>query len=294
VDLRKLSIFSRVAELGSIQAAATELHIAQPAVSIAVQKLEQELGVQLFNRMGRGIRISSEGQAALQQVQVILAQVSELEQSIGDRQQLLSGELNLSCPAMLATYFLPKPLGQFLNLHPQLRANINQAGTQNIRQQLLKGELDLGIVNLDEDSDHSALELAPLLKEQVVLCTPDRHKWAEKKSISLAQLHGSPMVLYEQGYYLREHFNQLCEAQNVVPDVRLQTNFLPLLIRSVKEGMGTTIGLKMMATQESGLTGIAFRPRQYLKMALAKRKGQALSLANQAFFDWVKEHAKEF
>jgi len=294
VDLRKLSIFSRVAELGSIQAAATELHIAQPAVSIAVQKLEQELGVQLFNRVGRGIRISSEGQAALQQVQVILAQVSELEQSIGDRQQLLSGELNLSCPAMLATYFLPKPLGQFLNLHPQLRANINQAGTQNIRQQLLKGELDLGIVNLDEDSDHSALELAPLLKEQVVLCIPDRHKWADNKSITLAQLDGSPMVLYEQGYYLREHFNQLSEAQNVVPDVRLQTNFLPLLIRSVKEGMGTTIGLKMMATQESGLTGIAFRPRQYLKMALAKRKGQALSLANQAFFDWVKEHAKEF
>jgi len=290
VDLRKLSIFSRVAELGSVQAAATELHIAQPAVSIAVQKLEAELDVQLFNRVGRGIRITREGQAVLEQAQLILAQVSALEQSIGHRRQLLSGELSLSCPAMLATYFLPKPLGQFLNLHPQLRANINQDGTQSIRQQLLKGELDLGIVSLDEDTDHSALELAPLLKEQIVLCVPNDHPWANKKSIQLSQLNVSPMVLYEQGYYLREHFNKLCTAQNVAPDVRLQTNFLPLLIRSVKEGMGTTIGLDMMAAQESGLTGIAFRPRQYLKMALAKRKGQALSLANQAFFDWVNEN----
>lgn len=292
MDLRKLSIFSRVAELGSIQAAAAELHIAQPAVTIAVQKLQQELGVKLFNRVGRGIRITSEGEAVLQQAQQILAQVDALKQSVGERQQLLSGELSLSCPAMLATYFLPKPLGQFLSLHPQLRANINQDGTQNIRQQLLKGELDLGIVSLDKDTDHSALELAPLVKEQIVLCTPKQHPWAEKKSISLAQLDGTPMVLYEQGYYLREHFSQLCVAQDVAPDVRLQTNFLPLLISSVKEGMGTTIGLKMMATQESGLTGLPFRPRQYLKMALAKRKGQALSLANQAFFDWVLEHAK--
>ena len=290
MDLRKLSIFTRVAELGSVQAAATDLHIAQPAVTIAVQKLQQELGIKLFNRMGRGIRITSEGEAVLQQAQLILAQVDALKQSVGERQQLLNGELSLSCPAMLATYFLPKPLGQFLSLHPQLRANINQDGTQNIRQQLLKGELDLGIVSLDEDTDHSALELAPLLKEQIVLCTRNDHPWAKKKNIQLSTLNASPMVLYEQGYYLREHFNRLCETQDVVPDVRLQTNFLPLLISSVKEGMGTTIGLNMMATQESGLTGLPFQPRQYLKMALAKRKGQALSHANQAFFDWVKEN----
>ena len=75
MDLRKLSIFTRVAELGSVQAAATDLHIAQPAVTIAVQKLQQELGIKLFNRVGRGIRITSEGQAVLEQAQGILAQV---------------------------------------------------------------------------------------------------------------------------------------------------------------------------------------------------------------------------
>ena len=95
------------------------------------------------------------------------------------------------------------------------------------------------------------------------------------------------MVVYESGYFIRSALDQLCASRAVIPEYRMQTNFLPLLINMVKQGLGTTVGLKVMAEREPGIVGVPLAPGIDVRMSLAKRRGRTISGANQAFMDWV-------
>ena len=121
----------------------------------------------------------------------------------------------------------------------------------------------------------------------MVLCVAHDHPWSKLDSIDISQLDQSPMVVYESGYFIRSKLDQLCAGRDIHPDYRMQTNFLPLLIKMVKEGLGSTVGLKIMADEEPGITGIPLKPATQVSMALAKRKGRTISRANQSFLDWA-------
>ena len=100
MDLRKLDIFTRVARLKSFSRAAEDLHMAQPAVSIAVRKLEESLGVTLLDRSGRQVTLTAEGSVVLARADVILRETEELLRTSDAMGQLLQGELNIACPSM--------------------------------------------------------------------------------------------------------------------------------------------------------------------------------------------------
>ncbi len=293
MDLRKLTIFREVALRNSFRRAAEALHMAQPAVSIAIQKLEEELSTTLFNRRGRHIKITQEGEDVLRRAEIILSEVQELQQSVVQMNELLKGELTIACPAMLATYFFPDILSEFLQAHPGLTANISQTGSQQIKEQLLNHDIELGVVTLKKGEQGKTdieleLELIELTKEHIVICMASDHAWHQQKSIRIKQLDNSPMVLYEKDYFIRQTLDTLCTVHQVTPDIRIQTNFLPLLTRTVKQGLGTTIGLSMMANEEDGIVGIPLSPRTEVRMAIAKRRGHTISRANQAFLDWLE------
>jgi LysR family cyn operon transcriptional activator len=261
MDLRKLEIFAAVAQYSSFSEAAKQLHMAQPAVSISVRKLEEVLETILFDRSGRQVALTAEGENLLHRAQQILEDVEELSRSVGSMNKLLSGELSIACPSMVATYYLPDLLSEFLTTHPGLKASVTQAGTTRVEQMLLNDEIELGITTYQHSPSHNDLELTPLLDEQ--------------------------MVVYESGYFIREKLDQLCARQSVQADFRMQSNFLPLLLKMVRQGMGATVGLRIMAEEEPGITGVPLSPATAVTMALAKRRGRTISKANQAFLDWV-------
>lgn len=284
MDLRKLEIFTAVAREGSFSAAAEQLHMAQPAVSIAVRKLEESLAVSLFDRSGRSTSLTAEGAELLTRAEAILQQVQALSHTAGNLRNLLQGELRLACPSMLATYFLPDLLSDFLALHPGLTAAVTQAGTGEIEEMLLQDEIEIGVTSARH---HPELEILPLIEEQMVVCVAQDHPWAERKKLRIKDLHQVPMVVYERGYFIRQQLDQLCSESGTQPDLRIQSNFLPLLVRMVKQGLGVTIGLRSMAEQEPELSGIPLTPATAVPMAIAKRRGRTISGANQAFLDWL-------
>ena len=288
MDLRKLTIFREVALHNSFRRAAEALHMAQPAVSIAIQKLEDELGTRLFSRRGRHIKITPEGVDVLARTEVILNEVNDLQQSVAQMNELLKGELTIACPAMLATYFFSDLLSQFLLAHPGLTATITQTGSQHIKEQLLNGDIELGVITLEKGDPDNELTLIELIREQIVVCVSRQHPWQAQKSVRIKQLDNSPMVLYEKDYFIRQTLDTLCATHQVTPDIRIQTNFLPLLTRTVKQGLGTTVGLRMMANEEEGIVGIPLSPRAEVRMAIAKRRSHTISRANQAFLDWLE------
>lgn len=287
MDLRKLEIFVTVARLGSFSRAAEQLHMAQPAVSIAVRKLEESLGLSLFDRSARRATLTAEGQRLLAQAEDVLDRVRALEASAGALGGLLQGEMNIACPSMLATYFLPELLSDFLTLHPGLTASVTQAGTREIKAMLLADQIEVGVTSVDGAAGNDELELIPLVREEMVVCVAANHPWAQRRFLHLADLQDTPMVVYESGYFIREHLDALCREAGVAPDLRLQSNFLPLLVRMVTRGVGVTVGLRIMAEQEPGIVGLPLRPRAAVPMALARRRGRVISRANQAFLNWL-------
>lgn len=287
MDLRKLEIFVRVAQLKNFSRAAASLHMAQPAVSIAIRKLEEEVEARLLDRSGRHARLTAEGENLLKRAQFILREVEDLKRSTSAMRDLMQGELSIGCPSMLATYFLPDLLSGFLRKHPGLHAAVTQAGTTRVEQMLLDDEIELGVTTKSDLARTPELELVPLVSEQIVLCMAVDHPWAKRCQIKVTDLHETPMVVYESGYYIRSALDHLCAEQGVTPEYRMQSNFLPLLTNMVKQGMGTTVGLKVMADQEPGIIGVPLSPRTNVRMALAKRRGRSISRANQAFLDWV-------
>ncbi|MFV0277058.1 MAG: LysR family transcriptional regulator [Parahaliea sp.] len=287
MDLRKLHIFCTVARLGSFSQAAENLHMAQPAVSIAVRKLEEELGLALLDRGGRQVAATAEGRELRQRAEAILGEVDALRHSLGERRQLLRGELTVSCPSMVATYFLPCLLGNFLAHHPGLSANISQCGSGDILRQLLRGELELGVVSEDELAPDAPLERVALLEQPILLCMHAGHPWASRAQIAVEELHDSPMVVYASGYFIRQRLDALCEERGVRPEFRLQSNFLPLLVNMVRQGFGTTVGLEVLTAAEKGIVGVPLAGGARLHMALAKRRGGRISRVNQTFFDWL-------
>ena len=284
MDLRTLEIFTTVARNASFSAAAEQLHMAQPAVSIAVRKLEESLDLTLIDRSGRRAELTAEGRQLLAQAEEVLRQVEAMEQSAGALKGLMQGELSIACPSMLATYFLPGLLSGFLSQHPGLRASVTQAGTSQVEALLLQDEIEIGVTSAESTAE---LELLPLVREQMVICLAQDHPWARRRYIPIADLQDLPMVVYESGYLIRSMLDQLCREHGVTPDLRMQSNFLPLLISMVKQGLGVTVGLRAMAEQEPGIIGIPLSPRSAVPMALAKRRGRRISRANQAFMDWV-------
>ncbi len=287
MDLRKLQIFVAVAQAMSFSRAAEMLPMAQPAVSIAIRKLEEELDCLLFERQHRRVRLTSEGERLFEKASLILDQVADLEQSVRAMQNLLAGELSIACPSMLATYYLPGLLGDFLALHPGLKASVTQMGTARIEAMLLGDEIEIGVITADRAAPHPELEMQTLVKEKLVVCVAAEHPWARRREIAISALHNAPMVVYENSYFIREKLDQLCAEQSVQPDFRMQTNFLPLIVKMVRQGMGATVGLQMMASEEQGIVCLPLKPRVHLTLALAKRRGRRISRANQAFVDWL-------
>lgn len=287
MDLRKLQIFVAVVTEGNFSRAAEHLHMAQPPVSIAVQKLEQQLGAKLLIRDRKCLALTPEGQEVFDQARRILQQVEDLSQSVGEYSRLLRGEIDVACPSMVGTYFLPDVLGEFLDLHPGLTASVTQAGTQKIQQMILSDDIELGVVT--QKGLAPELEVVPLLSETICVCVAAEHPLRQKSTLRVSDLDQLPMVLYQSDYFIRQRLDVLCAAEGAEPDIRLQTNYLPLLAKMVKQNRGATVALSMMAAQEAGLYALPLVPQEPIEIGIAYRRGRQLSKANRGFVDWLSQ-----
>ncbi len=285
MDIRKLEIFAAVARLGSITAASRQLHMAQPAVSIAIQKLEHQLGCTLLYRDRKGVRLTAEGQLALTQAERVLAEMGAFSNLMSQARALVTGTLTLSCPAMLANYVLPELLAPFLAAHPGLTASVQQAGTRAIAEGLHSGEIELGVVSGPPAEE---LDSLTLLQTDMVLLVPEAHPLARASAVSVHALSGQPMVVYQREYHLRQRLDRLCRAHQVTPDIKLETNFLPLIARMVREGVGLGVGLASMAIQEPGIKGVSLVEETPFSLSLAWLSRRPLSRASHAFIHYLE------
>ena len=291
MDVRQLKFFLGVAQCESFTKAAEKLHIAQPALSIAIKKLEEELEVLLFNRRDRKITLTAEGEALLLHAQGILQGVNNAKREIADLRGLLKGEVRVGLTPMLSSFFFPKIISSFKLSHPGLRISISGDSAWCIQRKIESGELDVGVIAGEVPE---GLDSHHLLREEIVACVYPGHPFAERKKVALCELLGEPLIHYKEGYHLRELIDELCACEGIIPAVVAESNLFSLIRSLVKEKLGLAFFLKMVVARDTEVVAISCDPPLFVNLYIAWKKNSYLSRANRAFVDFLIQELDEY
>ena len=197
MDLRRLEIFVKVAELGSFSRAAQALALTQPTVSEHVRALEDELGVQLLDRLGRGAAPTRAGQLLIGYAQRMLTLAREARQAIDQFQGRLSGELVIGGSTIPGEYVLPALIGQFKAKQADISTVLLIGDSRQVCEWLEDGRIEIGVVGARPTQ--RVLEARELMGDELVVAVPAEHGWAKRQTVTLAELQGEPLVVRERG-----------------------------------------------------------------------------------------------
>lgn len=285
MNIRQLQIFRSVAQHLNFSKAAEELFIAQPAISIAIKKLEMELDTPLFNRASKRVSLTPEGKALLNHANTILKQVADAKTEMHSLRGLERGEVRIAMPAMLGAYHFPALFDHFMQQHPNLQIYVEEEGTRQIEQHLQDGLIDLGVITMDQA--HDTLEVHPLIDEEMVICTAPGHPFAGREKVSAEEFFEENLILVKGGYFLRETIDRLSQQLQKTPKIIFETNLMSLIKRLVLGANGISTCLQFVLQQEQELAGVSFDPPIYFRMGLAWKKDHYLSAANRAFVNFL-------
>ena len=285
MNLKRLEYFCQLAKLGNFTKAANKIGIAQPALSISIQKLEQETGLKLINRTEKSSLLTAEGQVLYKLASQLLSQAKQIELELEELKDLERGTIRFGVSAMMGSYYFPTVLTAFKQEYPNIKIVLIDQGTAALKQMLLNGELDIALVR--NEHENSQLRYTELINEEVVAGMALTNPLANQKSLSLAQFCLQPLVLFQEGYYLREVVSQYSKKHHLSLDIRMETNLIELQKSLVQHEVGVTTCLSRILKDEQQMTTIPFEPKIEFKLGLAWKKNHYLSKASKAFIAYL-------
>jgi DNA-binding transcriptional LysR family regulator len=237
MDLRQLRYFQVVARLENVTRAAQELHIAQPSLSKTIARLEESLGVPLFERRGRRIRLNQFGKTFLKRVERSFDELKEGQREVADLAGLERGSVTVGATI---SHQLPHIFMEYLTLHPHVNFRFLRV-TQHLELQemLMNGEIDLCISILP--ISQLGVHCEPLIIEEVFLAVPAAHRFADRKSINLKEIADEPFVYQTTESGLRKITDDFCQQAGFTPEiakVAFESTTPEIIFSLVKAGFG--------------------------------------------------------
>ncbi|MGC4045191.1 MAG: LysR substrate-binding domain-containing protein [Armatimonas sp.] len=243
MELRQLEAFVCVAQENSFTRAAVRLHLTQPAVTRQIGALEAELGAELFERLGKSIRLSAAGEALLPHAETVLREATEAREAVSEAVAGRSGRLTLAASSTLASYLLPPVLAAFRQAHPGVELQLRTGLSAQVWAQVRSGDAQLGLATTegtDEERRHDMLLVTPLGRYETIAVVPPRHPLAGNSSLALGTLAGEPLAMSE-GTTLRAFLEGALERAGVVPRITLELDSVEAIKRMVEAGLGISL-----------------------------------------------------
>jgi DNA-binding transcriptional LysR family regulator len=241
IELRHLRYFVAVAEELHFGHAARRLHLAQPPLSQQIRKLEDMLGHALFTRTSRAVKLTAAGEVFLERARSTLRKVHddvEVARSVGRGEV---GFLNVGFIGSGMLTFLPAMFGRYRQQYPKVNLQLRESYTSGVVRALLEGTLDVGF--LRDGGPAEGLEVATVFSEPFVAALPKRHRLAQRKTISAAELRDEPFVFFSRSASDRAYAKtvSLCEEHGFRPQVVQEGPQWLTILRLVGAGLGVTI-----------------------------------------------------
>jgi LysR family transcriptional activator of glutamate synthase operon len=289
LELRQIQYFIEVAKLEHVTEASYVLHVAQSAVSRQIVKLESELGVDLFVREGRKLKLTSIGKRFLDQMQQVMDVIGQARKEIEEYLDPERGTVRIGFPSSLAAHLLPAAISAFRQEYPEVRFQLHHGSYRELIDAVIGGALNLALVGPVPQMEQ--LRGEPLLLERMVALLPSTHPLAGESSIKLGQLRQDKFVLFPQGFVLRDIVVQACRSQGFEPVVSFEGDDIDAIKGLVAAGLGITLLPEISLTDSvpRGTTKLLVTdPPVTRSVGLISPSGRELPPTEKLFGDYVK------
>jgi DNA-binding transcriptional LysR family regulator len=287
LNFNQFRIFYYAAKNLNFTAAANELFITQPAVTVQIKSFEEFCNLKLFKKKGRKIYLTDEGRSLYQYAIKIFKFEKEIEAVIDDMRELKRGVLSLGTTKAYARYFMPLMITTFHQNYPHIQIQLNEGSSLDMIHGLLSFKIEVAIIAKAEDNPD--VHFFPFSREEMALIVSRRHPLVRKKSVSFADLAAEPFIMKEKGSGTRKLVEELFETERCTPNILMETSNTEFIKQLVQRGEGISFVVKEAVAQELKEKKLATVPlkgsKVYLDVSIAYLKEQVLSPSARAFVD---------
>jgi DNA-binding transcriptional LysR family regulator len=259
------------------------LHKTQPAVSQQIKKLEEEMGQQLVDRSDNSP--TPAGQLVYKKGKALLLTAENLSEEIRDFDEIDRGVLKVGTSDTNALYFLPERIRQFRKNQPLIKLEVVSKSSDAIAEEVMKGQLDLGIITLP--IDHPGLSVDQLFTQKLQLIVPMEHRLGNKRKVNLKSLKEESFVLLDASTRTGKELNSYFSKHQFTPIVTMTSGSFEVIKRYVKEGIGIAIVPSETLTDQdrSDISSIHLSGLPSIGIGVISRKGQYQSKAAEALME---------
>ncbi|GED68528.1 putative HTH-type transcriptional regulator YwbI [Brevibacillus reuszeri] len=239
MDIRHLQYFLEVARHNSFTKAAESLYITQPTISKMVRNLEEELGVELFERLGKRVVLTDAGWVLYSQAEVMVKSFESMTIHIHEVMELKKGRIRIGLPPMVGANFFPRVIGKFCEQYPGIVLELLEVGSKKVEADVASGMLDSGVVLLPIDED--IFESYSFVKEDIKVVVHPTHALADRQEVSLAELAEERFLLFHEDFALHNRIIDACVRVGFHPKVIYKSSQWDFLSEMVAANIGITL-----------------------------------------------------
>jgi DNA-binding transcriptional LysR family regulator len=248
IDLTKLQTFIQVVQSSSFSEAAERLHLSQPTISHHIKTLEQDLGLELFDRAGGRLRLTQAGAILLPRARKLLRDAIELQQLFESLEDKIIGQITIACSTTTGKYILPQFAARFHARHSGVNVAILRCTAARVVTNLLKEDADLGVVSYEACGE--GMECQDFFTDHIILIVPADHPWAEREYVEPADLLEVPVIIREPSSGTRLAMLAELGKHNIIlddMDIFLEVGNAEAIVKTVEAGFGVSFVSRLAA-----------------------------------------------
>lgn len=285
MELRQLKYLVSIGESGTFTAAAKELYISQSALSQQIKRMEEELGVPLFNRTRNRLQFTQAGELLHKRARQIVKEVDEAKTAIGELEELCRGSLHIGVVQTVNAYLIPGAVSQFSSKYPDIQLNIAELSAPEIENRIENFELDMGISFAPPDASNITFD--PLFEEELLFIAHQDHPMTGRETVNVSEFNGEDLILLSNHFCTRRIWNRCMQEAEITPNIKIEMNTIDSILSTLNTNsqLGTILPeltLQMKAAQALKAVHLT-NPTPVRNVGILHRKGSYRSKASDAF-----------
>lgn len=291
MNLRQMEAFRAVMLHGSVSQAAKQLFKTQPAVSMLINSLEEDVGFQLFERRKKRLFPTPEADYLYKEIEAIFARIQDVSQTVQDIQNKQYGFLRIGCMPGPSTFFMPDLVADFLDEHPKVQASLQTRTSDAVAEWVASNQYDIGLAEVNQSDPAIDKEVFEL---NCLCAIPVDHPLAQQDVITPALIDAEPLITLHPDHMTFHDIQQLLESEGYRMNVRLQTRFYIPALRFVERGLGIcvvdpiSVASYCSYAQPGKVVFRRFEPEIRLKFGILYPANRPRSMITDAFAEQLR------
>jgi LysR family hydrogen peroxide-inducible transcriptional activator len=286
MELHQLRYFCAVVRAGSFTRAAEQERVAQPSLSQQIRKLEDELGVRRFERLGRTIRLTGFGERLHTEAVAILQRVAGAEAAIAALQDGVRGRLRVGAIPTILPFFLAPRLANFCDQHPEIEVVLTEDMTRELIERLQAGELDVALAALPIKNPD--IVCSELFREPLMVAVGKKHRLAHAAPVDLTEVRNERMLLLREGHCFRQDVLTACTRAKIEFHSIFESDQFASIFPLVASGFGVSLVPAMACSHARDCKILPLARPAFRRIGYVQARGRFPSKAKQAFIAWLR------